>query len=109
LRIEGGAVQVRLPSGVPGRDGWRAAEGVEVTPDKISGKVKIGLISRDRFSVDRHTGDIDMMGGSIFSGKCEKEPDESTPAKCLRRRGSLRRTRERDREDCRRPHTALRE
>jgi hypothetical protein len=76
LKLHDGAVTVRLPSGVPGGGAWRDADHVEVTPEEIRGRV-LGA----RFTVDRHTGDIEMNGRPSFSGNCEKAADESGPTK----------------------------
>jgi len=76
LKIEGPAVKVRLPSGVPGGGGWRDADRVVVNPDSIQGRV-----GGATFNVDRHTGSIEMTGRLAFSGSCEKAPDETAPAK----------------------------
>lgn len=76
LKIQDGAVKVRLPSGVPGGGSWRDANHVEISAEAISGRVLSA-----RFSVDRRTGDIEMSGGLAFSGNCEKAPDETAPTK----------------------------
>jgi hypothetical protein len=81
LRISEDAIQLRLPATMPGGDAWKTAEGVTITPERFSGKVRLGLISSIHFVVDRHTGDIDVTGSVQFGGSCEKAPDEGAPAK----------------------------
>ncbi len=65
LRIQDGAVKVRLPSAVPGGGDWRDANHVAITPETIQGRLR-GV----QFEVDRRTGDIEMKGPVRFSGTC---------------------------------------
>jgi hypothetical protein len=81
LRVDGASVRVKLPSTLPGGDAWRDADEVVVNADQISGRVKINLLSRSRFVVNRHSGDIELKGALRFNGVCEKAPDDSAPAK----------------------------
>ena len=81
LKVQDGAVRLRLPPGVPGGGNWTAADQVAITPEKIEGRLKGSLLFRVMFSVDRRTGDIQMTGSVRYSGNREKAPDDGAATK----------------------------
>ena len=88
IQIEGSGGRIHLsPWLVPpvhgGSDGWFQLSKVDVQPDTIKGSFGINFINHPHFTIDRHTGEIDMSGFArlSFEGTCDRGPDESAPTK----------------------------
>ena len=54
-----------------GEKGWRDVKDLEITDDRIAGKITYGLFSGTRFEIDRRTGIMTSENG--FSGSCEAQ------------------------------------
>jgi hypothetical protein len=75
FRIEDGEARMNLPaSALPeihgGKNGWLKVTKLEVTADRISGKVKFNFLNSSEFEIDRRTGIMTSEAG--FQGDCEK-------------------------------------
>jgi len=88
IQIEGAGGRIHLPAWlVPpihgGSDGWFQLSKVDMTPDTIRGSFGINFINHPHFTIDRHTGEIDLSGFARlnFEGTCERGPDASSPTK----------------------------
>ncbi len=88
IQIEGPAGRIHLPTWlIPpvhgGSDGWFELTKVEVAPDTIRGSFGINFLNHPHFTIDRHTGEIDLSGFARlnFEGTCERGPDASSPTK----------------------------
>ena len=76
FRLAGAQAQLNLPqpptcSICIGEKGWREVKGLKVEPDKISGKIRYGLLSGATFEIDRRTGIMTSSNG--YRGTCEAQ------------------------------------
>ncbi len=86
LKGQGGQIHMPdwlIPPLHGGNDGWFDLGKLTVTADTIKAQFNMNFINHDHFTIDRHTGDIDMKGyGKLsFEGTCERGPDASSPTK----------------------------
>lgn len=86
--IEGASGKVHLPPWlVPGihggSDGWFKLTSVDMQPDEIHASFGINFINHPHFTIDRHSGEINMSGFAhlSFEGNCERGPDADAPPK----------------------------
>lgn len=76
VEVDGETVRVRPPAsmapqlGGGGSDGWRALTDVTIDERRISGKFAYNWINRPTVTINRMTGDIEIMGSSKYSGVC---------------------------------------
>ena len=54
-----------------GEDGWWPVADLKVTDEAISGRIRINVINKPSFRIDRYNGDIDLQGLQPFRGQCE--------------------------------------
>jgi hypothetical protein len=86
VEIAGSMGRIKLPEPmVPPlntRDqGWFKINDLVVTPDVITGKVKVNFLNNKDLRIDRHSGLMTIDGSSgSFSGQCEAT-DRNAPAK----------------------------
>lgn len=59
-----------------GEKGWREVRDLEVSANRIAGRIKYGLLSGTRFEIDRRTGRMTSENG--FAGTCQAQ-DLSKP------------------------------
>jgi hypothetical protein len=86
VEISGGMGRIMLPESlVPAlntrSDGWFTIHDLVVSPDVITGKIKINFLTSRNLRIDRHSGLLTIDGGSgNFSGQCEAT-DRNAPRK----------------------------
>ena len=72
-----GAARLHLPSALVtavnsgGQDGWWPVSDLRVTDDAISGRLRINIVNKPSFRIDRVNGDIELGGLMPFRGQCE--------------------------------------
>jgi hypothetical protein len=88
IEIAGDGGRLHLPAWLQpaihgGSDGWYKLSKVKVDSSSISGQFSINVLNHPKFSIDRHTGHIELNGFDklAFNGSCEKAPDASAPTK----------------------------
>lgn len=88
IQIAGATGRIHLPPWLlppihGGSDGWFPLAQIEIKPDSIRGSFGINFLNHPHFTVDRHTGEIDLNGFAHlnFEGTCERGPDTSSPTK----------------------------
>jgi hypothetical protein len=84
--ISGGMGRIKLPEQmVPPlntrSDGWFNMHDINVTPNLITGSVKINFLNSKKIRIDRRSGLMTIEGGGTsFSGQCEAT-DRNAPRK----------------------------
>jgi hypothetical protein len=83
---QGGNGKINLPAfmrpGMNPADEWYSVEGLALGDDEIRGRVSMSPFFKPAFSIDRHTGSMELSGGSLsFSGLCQ--PYDDDPSKRL--------------------------
>ena len=72
-----GAARLHLPSALVtavnsgGQEGWWPVSDLHVTADTISGRLRINIVNKPSFRIDRVNGDIELNGLMPFRGQCE--------------------------------------
>lgn len=72
-----GAARLHLPpelvTAVHGgdTDGWWPVSELRIGDDAISGRIRINLVNKPSFRIDRVNGDIELSGLMPFRGQCE--------------------------------------
>ena len=72
-----GAARLHLPSALVtavhggDADGWWPVSDLRVEEDAISGRIRINLVNKPSFRIDRVNGDIELNGLMPFRGQCE--------------------------------------
>ena len=78
VEVKDGAARVRLPPALVtavnsgGEDGWWTATELKITDETITGRLRLNLVNKPGFRIDRLTGDIELGGAYPFTGTCEK-------------------------------------
>jgi len=86
VEISGGMGRIRLPEPlVPPlntrSDGWFSIHDLVISPDVITGKIKINFLNSKNLRIDRRSGLLSIDGSSgNFSGQCEAS-DRNAPRK----------------------------
>ena len=73
VKVEGDSGKMKLPSFLHNvnNDDWSVLSHVTIGDDEIRGRVSIGILANPLFSIDRHTGSMELDGGGIsFTGLC---------------------------------------
>ncbi len=52
-------------------DGWWPVSDLKVGDDVISGRIRINLVNKPSFRIDRVNGDLELSGLMPFRGQCE--------------------------------------
>ena len=83
FEMAGGVARLHLPKSLVtlvnsgGEDGWWPVSELKVSEDVISGHVRINLVNKPSFRIDRVNGDIDLQGLQPFRGQCENTAGEA--------------------------------
>jgi hypothetical protein len=80
VKLDGaGTASIKLPPAfVPplhggGVDGWWPVTELVVTDTQIAGNYRMNFLNKGHFTIDRHTGEIDVSALALkFNGSCEK-------------------------------------
>lgn len=78
VEVDGETVRVRPPAsmapqlGGNGSDGWRTLSDVTVDERRISGRFSYNWINRPTVTINRMTGDIEILGSNKYSGVCSR-------------------------------------
>ena len=77
-----GAARLHLPSALVtavhsgDADGWWPVSDLRVTDDAISGRLRLNIVNKPSFRIDRFNGDIELNGLMPFRGQCESTAGE---------------------------------
>ncbi len=77
FEIRDGAARVHLPPALVtavhsgDADGWWPVTDLRVGEDAISGRLRINVVNKPSFRIDRVNGDIELSGLMPFRGQCE--------------------------------------
>lgn len=78
-----GAARLHLPSALVtavhsgDTDGWWPVSDLRVTDDAISGRLRLNIVNKPSFRIDRVNGDIELNGLMPFRGQCESTAGEA--------------------------------
>ncbi|MWV27477.1 hypothetical protein [Aurantiacibacter rhizosphaerae] len=83
LWIEGEEGRLRMPRAMlpairGGEDGWFRVSSIEITPDEITGSIRVNPLNNPRLRIDRMTGAISISGkAGDYSGRCQRYDPET--------------------------------
>jgi hypothetical protein len=79
FELKEGVARLRLPDALVTQvhsggdaDGWWTATDLQVTEAAIRGRLRINLVNKPSFRIDRYTGAFDLDGLMPFHGDCER-------------------------------------
>ncbi len=79
VELKDGVARVRLPAALVtsvhsggDADGWWTATDLQVTDAAIRGRLRINLVNKPSFRIDRYTGAFELDGLMPFHGDCER-------------------------------------
>lgn len=77
FEIRDGVARLHLPSALVtavhsgDEDGWWPVSDLHVGEEAISGRIRINIVNKPGFRIDRLNGDIELNGLMPFRGQCE--------------------------------------
>ena len=82
FEMSDGAARLHLPSSLVtavhggDTDGWWPVSDLRVSDEAISGRIRINIVNKPAFRIDRVDGDIELNGLMPFHGQCESTAEE---------------------------------
>lgn len=83
LWIEGEEGRLRMPRAMlpvirGGEDGWFRVSSIEISPDEITGSIRVNPFNNPKLRIDRMTGAISISGkAGDYTGRCERYDPET--------------------------------
>ena len=83
LWIEGEEGRLRMPRAMlpvirGGEDGWFRVSSIEISPNEITGSIRVNPFNNPKLRIDRMTGAISISGkAGDYTGRCERYDPET--------------------------------